>query len=450
MPPRPRSPARSRALALRLSVASLGAVGLGACSAIVAVPPGPVHCEIVDADPCPEGERCLGGVCVEDNCVPGPAELCNGTDDDCDLLIDEGLDQDADGDHYVACNFANPLLQDCDDTNGLIFPHETGRDSRGDAPSGFEPCNGRDDDCNPMTTEADGCDGGEVCYRPPSEPALACYPIADCRTTGGSICGPGTYCGADGRCTVEMMGMECTPLTRDARCQSGNYCDATGACTDTLAIGQPCTSSVECASDTCFPNAAFGLPGAGGFCGVACCTNSDCVDGYSCLVPGTGARSCYPSGLVTGEPACSHDEDCGGRRCRALSGGLGARSQCSDPGIRQDPGGFCLDNSWCASGICFNNECVEVCQTHADCGSGNACAYSSVSPTVPHCVPYMVGSGTTGDNCGRGCQDALCWNDVCADACCTDDQCTSGRCIPIDNSGWEMRCVAVSVASSPG
>jgi hypothetical protein len=442
-----------RATALGLGSLAL-ACALAGCSAIVGASPGEIYCIAPlpgEEDPCPGEQRCMAGVCRVFNCEPLPGELCNGVDDDCDLAVDEGLDVDGDGDRYVACNTDEPSLEDCDDGNPLVFPHEAGRDSRGDAPPDFEPCNGRDDDCNPSSTEADGCGGGEVCYRPPTETALACYPIADCRTTGGSICGSGTFCGPEGRCVAEMMGMECTPLTRDSRCQDGRYCNAEGLCVDTLTIGAPCTSAVECASDTCFPNAAFGLPGAGGFCGISCCSNSDCVDGFACLVPGTGARSCYPAGLVTGTPVCSHDEDCGGDRCRALAGGLGSRSQCQSPGIRQDPGGFCpMDNSWCGSGICFDYACAEVCQTSADCGDGAGCVYTSRSPTVPHCVNRDLGPGRTGESCGAGCRDGLCWNDVCADTCCNDDQCSVGRCIPVDNAGWEMRCVPISVAGSPG
>jgi hypothetical protein len=109
-----------------------------------------------------------------------------------------------------------------------------------------------------------------------------------------------------------------------------------------------------------------------------------------------------------------------------------------------------MDNSWCASGVCFDYACAEVCQTNADCGEGAGCAYTSRSPTVPHCVNRDLGPGGTGEGCGSGCRDGLCWNDVCADACCNDDQCAVGRCLPVDNGGWEMRCVPISVVGSPG
>lgn len=448
------APLASRSQLLQASALAMLAITSASmgCSAVVANPPGEIRCEIQDGadDPCPEGLQCVEGTCqTERVCDALPNELCNGVDDDCDMRVDEGLEVDGDGDGYKACNAREPHLTDCDDNNSGIFPHEPGRDSRGDAPANYEPCNGRDDDCNPLTTETDGCNAGEVCYRPADRPALACYPIADCRTTGGSICGDGTFCGSEGRCLPNRVDMECTPLTRDARCDPGQYCDDEGQCVDTLTVGAACTTSVECATELCFSNEHFGLPGAGGFCGQSCCTTGDCGSGFACFVPGTGARSCYPAGLVTGEPACSHDEDCGSSRCRALSSAAGARSQCTSPGLRLGPGAPCAENSWCASGICFDLECNEVCQTNADC-DGGACTYSPLSPTVPHCVPRDLGSGTSTEGCEEGCRDGRCWNDRCADACCTDEQCPAGfRCAVIDYGGPEMRCIPLSVAPNP-
>ncbi len=59
---------------------------------------------------------------------PNATETCNGVDDDCDLSIDEGFDQDNDG--YTTCE------GDCNDNNSNIFP------------SAPEACNGVDDNCD--------------------------------------------------------------------------------------------------------------------------------------------------------------------------------------------------------------------------------------------------------------------------------------------------------------
>ncbi len=64
---------------------------------------------------------------------PGAAEICNGVDDNCNLVVDEGFDGDVDG--YTTCG------GDCNDANPQIHPN---------AP---ELCNGIDDNCNLVVDE---------------------------------------------------------------------------------------------------------------------------------------------------------------------------------------------------------------------------------------------------------------------------------------------------------
>ena len=81
---------------------------------------------------------------------PGATEICNGVDDNCDGIIDEGFDLDGDGWTSCAgdCNVANPdvypgapeICNSIDDNcNGLV---DEGFDADGD---GYTPCGG---DCN--------------------------------------------------------------------------------------------------------------------------------------------------------------------------------------------------------------------------------------------------------------------------------------------------------------
>jgi hypothetical protein len=101
-----------------------------------------------------------GGDCNDNafGVYPGSPEFCNGSDDDCDGSIDNGLVflsyyADADGDTYGDINNSESLCADpgslfvtndtdCDDTNALVNPAAT---------EVWE--NGIDDDCNPSTSD---------------------------------------------------------------------------------------------------------------------------------------------------------------------------------------------------------------------------------------------------------------------------------------------------------
>jgi hypothetical protein len=106
----------------------------------------------VDAEDCDDADAAIN---------PAAPELCNGLDDDCDAAVDEEPADgttwylDADGDSFgsavplVACAQPadhSPTPGDCDDADADAFP---GAD---------ELCNGRDDDCDTFTDEADATD----------------------------------------------------------------------------------------------------------------------------------------------------------------------------------------------------------------------------------------------------------------------------------------------------
>ncbi len=111
------------------------AVVLCACSLsgcdLLFPPDGP---DDLDRDGVPEGEDCDD---TDSATYPGAGELCDGRDNDCDGVVDEGYDEDADG--YNTCG----ADRDCDDLDPTVYP------------SALEECDGVDNNCDGVTDE--GC-----------------------------------------------------------------------------------------------------------------------------------------------------------------------------------------------------------------------------------------------------------------------------------------------------
>ncbi len=223
-----------------------GACAWGACT------PPPEICNGADDDcdglcddgfPCCEGNSvdcttscgtagtrtCMPG-CVVSACTP-PAEVCNGLDDDCDSMIDETFE--------CAMGSTRPCSTRCGSTGADAC-------SAACAWSGIctelaETCNGADDDCNGT------CDDGLPCCQGTT---------GACTTTCGSIgtrlcevgCSWGTTCapppevcdGVDNDCDlaadngfacVASLPVACTNACGRAATQSCSAACALGACT---------------------------------------------------------------------------------------------------------------------------------------------------------------------------------------------------------------------------
>ena len=96
---------------------------------------------------------------------PLATEVCNGYDDDCDSVIDEGVTTtyyaDTDGDGY---GNASSTTADCSAPSGYVSNDDDCNDALGAVhPGATEACNGYDDDCDGSTDEA-GSTGSTTYY----------------------------------------------------------------------------------------------------------------------------------------------------------------------------------------------------------------------------------------------------------------------------------------------
>ncbi|HEV8122584.1 MAG TPA: MopE-related protein, partial [Candidatus Polarisedimenticolia bacterium] len=185
----------------------------------------------VDADFDGDGFTACGGDCDDNNAAihPGATEVCNGVDDNCNGVRDEGF-PDADGDGFTACG------GDCDDTNPLVHPGVA------------EICNGLDDNCVNGIDEGfdrDG-DGVTMCGGDCNDvnPAVGPFAVEICNGIDDN-CNGAIDEGGDAQCA------DANACTNDA-CGGANGCINTSVSDGTpCASGNACLVNTTCSSGAC-------------------------------------------------------------------------------------------------------------------------------------------------------------------------------------------------------
>ncbi len=328
---------------------------------------------------------------------PGALESCNGTDDNCDGVTDEGFDMDTDG--YTVCQ------NDCDDNDPAINPGTT------------EACNGADDNCDGVTDEGfdmDG-DGYTVCQN-------------DCDDNDPAI-NPGateTCNGADDNCdgtTDEGFDMDTDGYTV---CQ--NDCDD-----NYPAINPGATEACNGTDDNCdgVTDEGFDMDGDG----YTVCQN-DCDDNDPAINPGA-TEACNGTddncdGVTDegfdmdtdGYTVCQNDCD---DNAPAINPGVtevcnGTDDNCDgsiDEGFDMDGDGYSVCQNDCDDNDpAINPGALEICNgIDDDCDvlvDTDDTNYSDDTPPIAHCknvtvnlgengtvsiTPQQINDGST-DNCG--------------------------------------------------
>ncbi len=203
----------------------------------------PANCGVCGSV-CPAGERCADSVCTG-GCVPYP-ELCNGLDDDCDGVTDEEFtcQQGATGICTTSCGSTGMRTCGSDCTWGSCEPP-------------VEVCNGLDDDCDGLTDEGLRCgvcgngvvEPGEECDDGNDVTGDGCEP--DCRMTCVPV--PEICNGLDDDCdgTIDEEGACACPCSAGMTCCADVCRNLASDSANCGACGVFCPAGERCAAGVC-------------------------------------------------------------------------------------------------------------------------------------------------------------------------------------------------------
>jgi hypothetical protein len=349
-------------------------------------------------------EKGVFGACVAEP-LPAP-ETCNGLDDDCNGIVDDGTDTICYPDGQAGCTLsADKASATCkglcaigqrlcragklEACSGAIVPIAEACTSTGTA---------ADENCDGAIDEMCACTGSQStsCYTGPSGTA----DIGTCKA-GTQTCSNGMF----GACTGSVV-------------PQPESCDNQGADND-------CNALVD------------DLPNLGAVCIVAS-NMGICRAGTLQCQTGNPALTCVTIAPLAAELCNGLDDNCDGKvdetfmldtdpmHCGSCTKACGAGEtccggQCSNPIVDNNNCGGCGTTHMCGgaggAGVCCNSKCTDFASDVANCGTcGHACA-SGESCCAGKCLNEKTdinNCGACGKICSTGAQPACC-NATCAD-----------------------------------
>jgi hypothetical protein len=356
--------------------------------------------------PCKQGtQSCMAGAWATDCAgeVKGNKEVCDGADNDCNGVIDEGCTC-TDGQTRQCGNATSPCKQGTQTCTNGVWPTECPGEIKGSA----EVCDGVDNDCN--GTKDDGgdalCSGNQHCLG--TQKCVQCTGDSDCQGTPPSPCKV-NYC--------DLSRHACAQKNADPRTScNGSWLCSAGNCVECLGPGD-CGSGKTCTANTCQKSAMCGdnVTDVGEECdnGSANSDNSDCTSHCKLNVCGdrhwnstgrnkedcdVGDRSSFADGRPWDDWSCAScrrryvytpcsqvngpSDECGGSYCDNSNGGVCLPS-CS-VGSGTDPYA-CVPYPG-RTGTCVAGGCAMRCDDNPTCPPRIACAQSATDTTKRYCM----------------------------------------------------------------
>ena len=387
----------------------------------------------------PEVKSCQGGKYVTIQNKIGPsAEICDGLDNNCNGVNDDGFNlgqtcQDGVG----ACKVTGKTI--CNSTGSGVVCNK-----KGGVP-GAEKCDSKDNDCDGKFDET-------------FKLGLPCTNgIGECKNSGKTVCSKdtsGTICNAipkasqketcdnkdndcDGK-TDNGVSRTCSTACGSGKelCSSGKFhsCDAPKVFKEQCdGIDNDCNTFVD-------DNASCAVAGAVCLCGSCAfpCRRGECPSGLSCNSLGFCVKNpccgiACPNGGTCQKGKCV--DTCKNKTCPTDS--LCVAGKCEKKTCNNDSSMACAQGETCNSqGVCEQDPCKNMtCNSGEQCHQGKCISLCKKSKCGQNqrCDKGICTTTTCGaKNCNKGqvCQKGLCISDPCLTLSCPNGtHCKNGNCL---------------------
>lgn len=245
-----------------------------------------------------------------------------------------------------------------------------------------EKCDGFDNDCNALVDDGDLCAQGEVCDNGNCVPTCSngefqCPSGTVCDVPKGLCVTPacsGVSCPDGSKC---VMG-DCVQPCTGAVCPSGQTCIA-GSCVDPCTVIQ-CDDSQVCSAGACIDKCACAGCAAGndcqpsGLCSPTACAGVTCPPGATCQLDGTCKDGCdgvtCPAGQVCTEGQCVIDPGTTSSSTSTTSGGLATSSTATASGAGGASSGSASGTA--AGGAGGSGNVITQASSNCDCRVGGS------------------------------------------------------------------------------